>query len=567
MDNNQNTNEPKERKRLFAFNSKYTTIAAYVLIVAVILTLLIFLFLSFSDFSGYLKKFASAFRPLIYGAIIAYLVNPIMKLFDNSVFAFITADDKIPVPKTVPEIPQKPEKPVKPKPDGAVRGLSYAERLERRDKYLALLDDYKKACKKYREDLAEWKRAKWECKWIPKRAHALERRITRITYRHKRIEAKTSYDGEKKTRYGLRRALSVTCAGIVAAAMVALFVWMIIPQVVEGVNELVSRMPLYIATFSNWLSGLADEPGYFGEIINNLIESLNKLISTIYNVIQDILPYIRDALSGVVIVVKDLIIGIFFSVYLLLAKERLSAKLKKLTCAIFKPKAYDRIIDVCSDVNKNFGSFITAKLIDSLIIGILTFIGLLILNVPYYPLVAVIVGVTNIVPMFGPIIGAIPCAFIIFITNPEKVLVFIIFIIVLQQFDGNFLGPKLLGAQVNATSLGILTALTVLSSFWGITGLIIAVPLFAVVYKIIKEVSEKALEKKGASPNTVDYYNSDDSIGLGLHAEAEAKQKRKNDTLKKSFSSTVAGEAALNIPIVSSVVDKIDKSAESRKSE
>lgn len=511
----------------FSWNKKYTTIAIYAAIVLLFGIFSVFFFINYSDFGKYTSLFGATVRPLIYGIIFAYLMWPILKLFEDKVFAYMTGDDKIPTVPEMPDIPDVPEKPTKPERPTFDKSMS-------KDDKLMALELYNEAMKVYRDKQREYHRAYLENKkailkrrHIEKSAPRLERKIARITARHIRISEKKRKDGTKKTNFLLRRAVSTLCAVVVTLVFLGLFVYMIVPQVAEGYNELATRMPGYISTVSTWLRELGERSDYLGNIVNGLVEYINNFLATISNFVTDLLPSIATILKNVLVTIKDILLGMFFAVYFLLGKERVIAKFKKLGRSIFKDRAFNRISKTCNDLNKNFGSFIAAKIIDSLIIGIITFFVLLIFGMPYYPLIAVIIGITNLIPIFGPVVGAVLGGFIVFITDPTKVIPFVIIIVILQQFDGNFLGPRLMGTQTDTTSLGILAALTVFSSIWGLPGLIFAVPLFVVIYSIIKEKSEERLKKKGAPVDTSDFYDPNDKIGLALHEEAEIKKKRK----------------------------------------
>ncbi len=548
------------------WNKKYTTIAIYILIVLVLVVFSVFFFMNYGDFTSYFSAIMSAVRPLIYGAVLAYLTWPILKFFENKFFAFVTGDDKIPTVPQKPQIPKVPKEPKKPVKPAFSDDISPDKRAAKMQLYNQALAAYRREYREYKKARSEKNRAEKTCARIDKNTPRIERKIIRVTLRHERINAKAYSDGAKRTRYGARRALSTIMAEIVVLMIVGVFVYLVVPQLSEGYNEIYTKMPSYIASVTTWLNDLAARSDIIGSVASNAVESINTFLSTIYSLLQNILPALASTIKSVVITVKDLLIGIFFSIYFLLGKERIVAKFKKLFRSIFSDRTYIRLSKLGHDLNKNFGSFISAKIIDSFIVGALSFLILLILRVPYYPLISVIIMLTNIVPIFGPIVGGVIGGVIVFITNPSKLLIFIIFDIVIQQFDGNVLGPKLLGARTNTTSLGILTALTILSSFWGLTGLLIAVPLLAVVYAFIKETSEKRLAKKDLPVDTAEYYDADDQVGRALHEEAQTKKDHKT-TLRQSLSNSRAGNATLNIRIVSDFVDKVDKTDELRQAE
>lgn len=546
------------------WNKRYTTIAIYAAIVLVVAVFAAFFFLNYGDFNSFFSSVSSAIRPMVYGVVIAFLCNPIMKFFEKHVFSFMTGDDPVPLRPEKPEIPSIPEKPVKPEKPVITPSTSYEEKLFLKDAYRESLRLYKKQMLEYKLARTDKRLAEKAIKKIDKNAPKLERKIARVNRRHKLLRNKTYDDGVIKTRFAARRALSLLCAGIAIITFLSAFIWMVIPQVIAGVGELTSKMPLYIATVQRWFVEMSQESGILSELSTKIADYVNSLISKLSTIIQDMLPTLIGAIKGIVISLKDLLFGLFFSIYLLLGKEKLLAKIKKLFSALLPEKSYKRIAKVSGDLAKNFSSFLSAKLTSSLIIGITTFFGLMALKMPYYPLIAVIICVTDIVPMFGPWIGSIPCWFIVFITDPMKSLVFILFILVLQQLEGNIIEPKIFGEKVNVSSLGVLTAITVMSAFFGITGLIVAVPIFAVVYGLIKEIAEEKLAAKGMSTDTADYYQPNDYIGRSLYEEDYVKENHKK-TIRQSLSTTPFGKSLLSIEFFSSAVNKLDKTEINRQ--
>lgn len=546
------------------WNKKYTTVAVYAAIVLIAAVFAVFFFLNYGDFGGFVKLIMSAVRPMIYGVIIAFLCNPILKFFEKHVFSFMTGDDPIPLRPEKPEIPTVPEKPEKPEKPVITQSMSYDEKLFLKDTYREARRLYKKQMLEYKLIRTDKRLAEKAIKRIDKNAPKLEKKIARVTRRHKLLRNKTYDDGVIKTRFAARRALSLLSASISILTFIAAFIWMVAPQVIAGVGELTTKMPLYIATVQRWFVEISQESGVLSELATKVADYINNLISKLSTIIQDMLPSIIGAVKGIVISLKDILFGIFFSIYLLLGKEKLLAKIKKVFTAFLPEKQYTILARVSSNLTKNFSSFISAKLTSSLIIGITTFFGLMALNMPYYPLIAVIICVTDVVPMFGPWIGSIPCWFIVFITDPMKSFVFILFILVLQQFEGNIIEPKIFGEKVNVSSLGVLTAITIMSAFFGLTGLLIAVPVFAVAYELIKEIAEGKLSAKGLSTDTADYYQPNDYIGRSLHEEDYAKESHKK-TIRQSLSTTPFGKSLLSLEILSAIVNKLDKTEINRQ--
>ena len=201
----------------------------------------------------------------------------------------------------------------------------------------------------------------------------------------------------------------------------------------------------------------------------------------------------------------NIILGIIVSIYLLIDKEKFCALIKKITYAIFPKSASEKILEVSYMSNSIFGKFLIGKIVDSAIIGVLTFFILALCKMPYAILVSVIVGITNIIPFFGPFIGAVPSFIIILFISPVKALWFLVIIFIIQQLDGNIIGPKILGDSIGISAFWILFSILVAGKFLGLIGMVIGVPLFAVIYAIVKEIIEGKLKKKNMNYKTEDY--------------------------------------------------------------
>ena len=225
-------------------------------------------------------------------------------------------------------------------------------------------------------------------------------------------------------------------------------------------------------------------------------------------VVPNIYRIIGSVSSGVVLVVRavfDILIGLIVMVYLLNMKEKLLAQAKMIIYGVFPLKIANKVIEEGRYVHQVFGGFIIGKLLDSLIIGLICFVLLGFANMPYVLLVSVIVGVTNVIPFFGPFIGAIPSAFLILLSDPMKCLYFLIFVLLLQQFDGNILGPKILGDSTGLSSFWVLFSILLFGGLMGFVGMIIGVPTFAVMYRLVTEFTTWRLGKKALSGNLNEY--------------------------------------------------------------
>ena len=212
--------------------------------------------------------------------------------------------------------------------------------------------------------------------------------------------------------------------------------------------------------------------------------------------------------SSIAVGVKNALFGIFISIYILSSKERLTAQIKKILTAIFPGKRYSGFIEWVRFTNNTFGNYIKAQLLDALLVAVECAILFSITGMPYSVLLAFIIGVTNIIPVFGPFIGGIPAGFIVFISAPNKLLLFIILLVLIQQIDGNFVLPKLVGTTTGMSSLGVLCAITIMGGYFGIAGMILGVPFFVVLGEIIRRLVNMRLEKQGMSVSLADYHVS-----------------------------------------------------------
>ncbi len=322
---------------------------------------------------------------------------------------------------------------------------------------------------------------------------------------------------EKKLRRRLVRILSLLCTYIIFLLLLTLFFSTVIPQVSDSFRSLVDRLRDYIDSGSTWIDSLtAKYPFLDGVFESNLFEmiqtnlndwlkeSINKLDSM--NKLVENISTIFDNVSSVAVGMKNVVLGIVFAVYFLLYKESLFAQLKKLTKSVMKDRAYERFMHYAKLTDRTFGGFISGKLIDSIIVGLLCFILMKIFRMPYASLIAMIIGITNVIPFFGPFIGAIPSAFFIFVAEPKMTLWFILLIVVLQQLDGNVIGPKILGDFVGLTPLWIIVAITIMGGIFGIWGMFFGVPTFAVIYAVVKELTERKLEANALPRETDEYY-------------------------------------------------------------
>ncbi|MDD4773448.1 MAG: AI-2E family transporter [Eubacteriales bacterium] len=361
------------------WNKKYTAAALYACAVAAAVVLCVFLVINIKSVAAAASGFVKLLNPIIIGFIIAYLFNPVIKLCERRVFAFVRR------PKAV-------------------------------------------------------------------------------------------------------RVLSLTLTYAVFFVMATLFAASVIPQIVISYNDLVSRAGT-ISAFGRAGSSFID--------MGRIKGYLSEWISDSYNITR----YITGFFAGLLGQLKNALLGIVLSVYFLHSKERITVQLKKTMYAFLPQKTGDGIVAFLRFTDETFGGFIIGKLLDSLIVGIVTFIVLALFDMPYYQMISVIIGAANIIPFFGPFIGAIPAALIIYIADPSKVIWFIVIIIIIQQIDGNIIAPKILGETTGLGSLGVIVAVTVSGGLLGVAGMFVGVPLFALLYVGFTGLVNRRIAKKAGGQN------------------------------------------------------------------
>ena len=314
-----------------------------------------------------------------------------------------------------------------------------------------------------------------------------------------------SHDFFKKLKKSCKRAVGLLLTYITASIITYLFIQFVLPQLLESIIGLVNNIPEYLNKLTRTTNNIFDNLNLQPEYINLITDKFGEAVTYIITMISNLIPVIGNFVVGATASILNIIIGIVVSIYILIDKEKFMALGKKITYALCSEEKAKFVLRLVNQSNMTFSKFIGGKILDSFIIGVLTFFILTIFKMPYVLLISVIVGVTNIIPFFGPFIGGIPAAIIILFVSPTQALWFIIIIIVIQQIDGNIIGPKILGDSIGISAFWILFSLLVAAKFMGFVGMIIGVPLFAIFYSIIKEIIEEKLAKKGLPIETEKY--------------------------------------------------------------
>ncbi len=425
------------------WNRKYTTIAAYSVIVIAIAVLFVVFVFKFNSFANVFSKIWSVVAPIIVGVVIAYILNPLVMLFENKVFK--------------------------------------------------------------------------KLKTAPPKDNLMDKRLSKVSNPNIITEQlkKRQKSPEKKAkgRKTLARALSIIIAYVIVLAVLTGIVVAVVPSVSESVLDLMEKMPDYFSQLEDKLKVIFENNPEIAALISDEFDDLNDIFK---NLAAYVTPYasgivggvtggIFNVVSAVFTGTKNFVIGLVIAIYFLLSKERLLAQVKKIFFALFKYDRCKRIFSTCSRSNKIFTKFIGSSLVDSFIIFAAMEVGCVIMGMPYATLIAVVCGVTNLIPFFGPFIGAIPSGFLILLVDPIKVLWFAIFVVVLQQIDGNLIKPLLFGETMGLPAIWVLISIIVGGGMFGIPGMILGSPVFAVFYLLFAEFVTGKLKKKELPEDTDEY--------------------------------------------------------------
>ena len=310
------------------------------------------------------------------------------------------------------------------------------------------------------------------------------------------------------------RAVSLLITWAIIGLVGYLLLSILLPELYRSVLQLWNNMEVYYNTINSWITNLLESnptvehfvsdrfAGYYKDLLSLLTE---KVLPHTQSLVTAVSGGIVSALSFLM----DLVVGIIVSIYLLATKERCAAHARRAIYALTAPRHTPWVFRAVGRVDEIFSGFVRGKMLDSLIIGILCFIGCSIFSLPYTPLVSVVVGVTNMIPFFGPFLGAAPSAFLILLVSPKQCLIFIVFIIVLQQIDGNIIGPKILGDATGISSFWVVVAITVGGGFAGVLGMFLGVPIFACLQTLVKYLTDRQLEKRHMPLEACEYVHRD----------------------------------------------------------
>lgn len=430
------------------WNRKYTTVAVYALLVIIVSVLFVVFVFKYDSFKDTFSWVGGVAAPLICGVVIAYILNPLMMWLENKIF------------------------------------------------------------KKFKEHR-------------PKEQNIVVRKLQQTSVGEKAVVKtleKHSASMEKKVhrRKIIARAVSLVLTLVIFLAVLTGIVIAIVPNVAKSIVTLADNMDGYITKIEEWTNNaFQNNPDIMNMIFEGvtdfkgLLENLSEKLQPVTdNITGNIIGNVSGFVGGLLVGLKNFVLGFIIAIYLLFSKERLMAQMKKIVCAFFKPRRAESFLHGCSQSNDIFKKYIISNLVDSMIILLFMMIGMYAMRMPYQMLVSVVCAVTNLIPFFGPFIGAIPCGLLILIVDPTKAIWFAIFVLVLQQLDGNVIKPLLFGETLGLPAIWVLVSITVGGALFGIPGMLLGAPIFAVFYMMFAELVKNKLKKKNL-PGETDVYEAD----------------------------------------------------------
>ncbi len=302
----------------------------------------------------------------------------------------------------------------------------------------------------------------------------------------------------KKPESKTRRALSLICTYIILFGIITLFVMLVVPSLITSMTDLINNIEGYYYSGMAFIEKTLANFNIPANVLEPFSDLGSKLIDYVVTAMESLLPKIYGIAVATTSTIKNIVIGFAFSIYMLASKEVFLRQFKKVIVTFTKPKTQGRIFRVAKLSHDSFSSFLSGYLVDSMLVGVVCYIVMRIFGWPYPELISVIIGVCNMIPFFGPFIGGIPSALLIFLVNPWQAVFFAIFLVVLQQIDGNFICPKILGQKVGLSSFWVMVAIVVGGSIFGIPGMVLSVPAFAVIYSLARSYLDRKNREKMA---------------------------------------------------------------------
>ncbi len=463
------------------FNKRYTTIAIYAIFVLIIAMICIYFLLNTEEYTSIFDTIRNIITPIFAGMMIAYILNPFMEFFEKYVFisktqrALLKARRELFQAKLAYDQQRKSEDATPETKDAALDRLQKAKS--------ALFAAY--AAEQAIQD-----------------AKAKQRRC-----KNAKKKARPSFVPQpEKDHSHPMRGLALLCTYIIFFAIVSLVLWIVIPQCIQSITGFVGNLAGYVQALPELLQSLLHKYNFVEtayDFVSEHIDLKEQVLKFVENtsgkltgLLSSLPNYLLSFFSSLASGVTNFILSIFFSVYFLSSKEMLGAQITRLGRAFLTPRAYMHTRHVIGEIDRKFGKFIEGKVVDSTIIGILALIATAVMQMPYYQMLSLIIGITNVIPFFGPIFGGIIGGAIVLISDPSKLIPFLIMVLILQQLDGNVIGPYILGDSLGLAPIWIMIAIVMMSELFDFFGMLFGVPLFAVIYTLIQEAIERKFKKR-----------------------------------------------------------------------
>ena len=322
-----------------------------------------------------------------------------------------------------------------------------------------------------------------------------------------------------KIKPGATRAIAIILTYLVTFSLIALVLRIVLPEIINSITGIWSQVPIFRRTLNIWYLNATAYIAQFSagstdgdifafflrDVVENSWNSANNLMERSFELMNDSIASLVVAATTITTSVVNIVLGIVISIYILKDKKRIFAQLSKSSAAVFPKRTYLLLYDIVKDIHRIFSGFVTGRTIDSIIIGIICAIGMSVLRIEHVALITVIIAITNFIPIFGPIIGAIPSILILLTVDPMMAVRFGLFILVLQQLEGNIIGPKITGDIIGLPPIMVIISLVLFAGLWGFLGMLIGVPFFAVIYSIVRRFVAYLLTKKGYPSATMEY--------------------------------------------------------------
>lgn len=360
---------------------------------------------------------------------------------------------------------------------------------------------------------------------------------------HKKVFRRLA-QGKEGKRAKAARGLSVAAAYLLVFLCIAAMVWVVIPQVAVSLSQLSQNIGGYWETAEQAINNFGGSVGLHTSLREQLDALWGQLGSKLTDIVGQVAPKVIDFTVSFTTGVINWVIGLVVSVYMLYSKETLIHQLKKLILAVFPQKVSAKVLEVGTVSNRIFVRYLLGRIYDSLIVLVLCFVGMSILQMPYAVLISVIVGITNIIPVFGPFLGGIPSAIILLMVDPMKGFGFIVFIIALQQIDGNVICPLVVGDSLGISGIWVLAGVAIGGGLWGVPGMVIGVPVLAVFYLLLKDFVNKRLKKKGIQLEPEGPGPEKEEAAVGRAHEPPVSPAKVDDNIEEKTAESEGKEAA-----------------------